>query len=212
MLPDEEIVARILNGEKLLYESLIRKYNQRLYRIGRSIVNDDDEVEDIMQTAYLNAYVNLAGFKNNSSFSTWLTKILINESLLYKKRKAKLEKILVEKQEIQHHTETPLAGLMNTELKILLEKSIARLPEKYRLVFVMREVEEMSTNETMETLNLSESNVKVRLNRAKEMLRDSLSSQYRYSGVYDFHLTRCDRVTNHVMVQIEQMSNYQLAN
>jgi RNA polymerase sigma-70 factor (ECF subfamily) len=212
MLPDEEIVARILNGEKQLYESLIRKYNQRLYRIGRSIVNDDDEVEDIMQTAYLNAYVNLAGFKNNSSFSTWLTKILINESLLYKKRKVKLEKILVEKQEIQHHTETPLAGLMNTELKILLEKSIARLPEKYRLVFVMREVEEMSTNETMETLNLSESNVKVRLNRAKEMLRDSLSSQYRYSGVYDFHLTRCDRVTNHVMVQIEQMSNYQLAN
>jgi len=212
MLNDEEIVARILNGEKQLYESLIRKYNQRLYRIGRSIVNDDDEVEDIMQTAYLNAYVNLAGFKNNSSFSTWLTKILINESLLYKKRKVKLEKILVEKQEIQHHTETPLAGLMNTELKILLEKSIAILPEKYRLVFVMREVEEMSTNETMETLNLSESNVKVRLNRAKEMLRDSLSSQYRYSGVYDFHLTRCDRVTNHVMVQIEQMSNYQLAN
>ena len=203
MLSDEEIVARILSGEKQLYESLIRKYNQRLYRIGRSIVNDDNEVEDIMQTAYLNAYVNLAGFENKSSFSTWLTKILINESLLHKKRKAKLEQILIEKQDVKHHTDTPLTGLMNNELKIVLEKSIAVLPEKYRLVFVMREVEEMSTSETMETLNLTESNVKVRLNRAKEMLRDSLSSQYRFSGVYDFHLTRCDRMANYVMTRID---------
>ena len=203
MLSDEEIVARILSGEKQLYESLIRKYNQRLYRIGRSIVNDDNEVEDIMQTAYLNAYVNLAGFENKSSFSTWLTKILINESLLHKKRKIKLEQILIEKQDVKHHTDTPLTGLMNNELKIVLEKSIAVLPEKYRLVFVMREVEEMSTSETMETLNLTESNVKVRLNRAKEMLRDSLSSQYRFSGVYDFHLTRCDRMVNYVMTRID---------
>lgn len=173
---------------------------------GRSIVNDDDEVEDIMQTAYLNVYLNLAGFKNNSSFSTWLIKILINESLLHKKRKAKLEHILLERQGAMHHTETPLSGLMNAELRILLEKSIAVLPEQYRLVFVMREVEEMSTTETMETLNLTESNVKVRLNRAKEMLRDSLSSQYRYSGVYDFHLTRCDRVANYVMARINTIS------
>lgn len=206
MLSDEEIVARILSGEKQMYESLIRKYNQRLYRIGRSIVNDDNEVEDIMQTAYLNAYVNLAGFENKSSFSTWLTKILINESLLHKKRKAKLEQILIEKQDVKHYTDTPLTGLMNNELKIVLEKSIAVLPEKYRLVFVMREVEEMSTSETMKTLNLTESNVKVRLNRAKEMLRDSLSSQYRFSGVYDFHLTRCDRMANYVMTRIDTIS------
>jgi len=206
MLSEEEIVARILSGEKKLYESLIRKYNQRLYRIGRSIVNDDNEVEDIMQTAYLNAYVNLARFENKSSFSTWLTKILINESLLHKKRKAKLEQILIEKQDVKYHSDTPLTGLMNNELKIVLEKSIAVLPEKYRLVFVMREVEEMSTRETMETLNLTESNVKVRLNRAKEMLRDSLSSQYRFSGVYDFHLTRCDRMVNYVMTRIDTVS------
>ena len=206
MLSDEEIVARILSGEKQLYESLIRKYNQRLYRIGRSIVNDDNEVEDIMQTAYLNAYVNLAGFENKSSFSTWLTKILINESLLHKRRKAKLEQILIEKQDVKYHSDTPLTGLMNNELKIVLEKSIAVLPEKYRLVFVMREVEEMSTSETMETLNLTESNVKVRLNRAKEMLRDSISSQYRFSGVYDFHLTRCDKMANYVMTRIDTIS------
>jgi RNA polymerase sigma factor (sigma-70 family) len=202
MLSDEEIIARIVQGEKRLYESLIRKYNQRLYRIGRSIVNDDTEVEDIMQTTYLNAYLNLASFGNKSTFSTWLVKILINESLLHKKRKTKLQQILIEKQDLNHSTETPLTGLMNHELKIILEKSISALPEKYRLVFVMREVEDMSTNETMETLNLSESNVKVRLNRAKEMLRDNLSSQYK--GIYDFHLTRCDSMVNRVMSHIHR--------
>jgi RNA polymerase sigma-70 factor (ECF subfamily) len=207
MLTDEEIVDRVIGGENHLYESLIRKYNQRLYRISRSIVNDDDEVEDIMQTAYLNAYLNLSAFKNKSSFGTWLTRILINESLLHKKRKIKLDKILVEKQDLNYSNETPLTGLMNNELKTILEKSIATLPEKYRLVFVMREIEEMSTNETMETLNLTESNVKVRLTRAKEMLRDVLSSHYKTSGVYDFHLTRCDKIANHVMTQINTIAH-----
>lgn len=203
MLSDEEIVTQIINGEKHLYETLIRKYNLRLYRISRSIVNDDSVVEDIMQTAYVNAYMNLAGFKNKSSFSTWLTKILINESLLYKKRKIKLDQILTEKQETDYHSETPLKGLMNSELKTILERSIAGLPEKYRLVFVMREIEEMNIDETMATLNLTESTVKVRLNRAKEMLRNNLSGYYRSLEPDDFHLTRCDRVVNYVMTQIK---------
>ena len=210
MLSDEEIVTQILNGEKYLYETLIRKYNVRLYRISLSIVNDDSVVEDIMQTAYLNAYLNLAGFKNKSSFSTWLTKILINESLLYKKRKIRLDQILIEKQETRYHSETPLKGLMNSELKTLLEKTIASLPEKYRLVFVMREVEEMSIEETMASLNLTESTVKVRLNRAKEMLRNNLSNYYRSLGPDDFHLSRCDRVVDYVMTQIKNAPQGQL--
>ena len=155
MLSDEEIITQILNGKKYLFEALIRKYNLRLYRISRAIVNDDSVVEDIMQTAYVNAYLNLAAFKNKSSFSTWLTKILINESLLYKKRKIRLDQILIEKHETDYHSETPLKSLMNSELKTILEKTIASLPEKYRLVFVMREVEEMSIDETMATLNLT---------------------------------------------------------
>ena len=85
---DEEIVKRVVNGEKHLYEKLMRKFNERLYRISMSIINDDKEAEDIMQTAYLNAYRQLSNFKHQSSFSTWLIRILINESLLHKKRKA----------------------------------------------------------------------------------------------------------------------------
>ena len=201
MLNDEEIVDRIIKGETHLYESLMRKYNLRLFRISMSIINDDMAVEDVMQTAYLNAWLNLARFENKSSFSTWLTRILINESLLYKKKKLRQQE-LAEKQESNYLTETPLNDLMNKELKVLLEKTIADLPEKYKMVFVMREIEQMSTNETMETLNLSESNVKVRLNRAKEMLRGNLSSYYKSTQLYEFNLIRCDKVVDFVMGKI----------
>ena len=204
-LCDEKIVERVLKGEKQLFENLMRKFNSRLYRIGMAIVNDDQEVEDVMQTAYINAYLHLSDFQNKSTFGTWLTRIFINESLLFAKKRKKKNQIAIDHQEIAHH-ETPLNSLMNTELKTLLEKSISDLPEKYRLVFVMREIEEISTSETMEVLNLSESNVKVRLNRAKEMLRNDLDKQYKSSQLYNFHLSRCDRVVNFVMHKILQTS------
>ena len=159
---DEEIVERVLKGERHLFESLMRKFNQRLYRMGMAIVNDNEEVEDVMQTAYLNAYLHLADFRKKSTFGTWLTRIFINESLLFVKNRKKHKQTMIDNHDIVHY-ETPLNGLMNNELKAILEKSIADLPEKYRLVFLMREIEEISTNETMEVLNLSESNVKVRL-------------------------------------------------
>lgn len=201
-LKDEELVLRILNGETHLYEMLMRKFNQQLYRIGMSIVNDDQEVEDIMQITYINAYRNLASFKHHSSFNTWLTKILINESLLHKKRKSKFEKTLMESEYNDQHTETPLDNLMNKELKVILERAVAALPEKYRIVFMMREVQGMSTNETMEALDLGESNVKIRLTRAKEMLRTELTSYWQPDNLYAFNLIRCDRIVNNVMKQI----------
>jgi RNA polymerase sigma-70 factor (ECF subfamily) len=186
-----------------LFETLIRKYNIRLYRICISIVNDESVVEDIMQTAYVNAYSNLAGFKSRSSFSTWLIRILINESLLYKKRKVRLDQIVIERKETPYHSETPLKDLMNRELKTILKKAITSLPEKYRLVFVLREIDGMSTDETMTTLNLTESTVKVRLNRAKEMLRNNLGSYYKSLEPDDFHLSRCDRIVECVMTEIK---------
>jgi len=201
MLTDEQIVDHILKGESHLYEGLMRKYNRRLFRISLSIINDDMGVEDVMQTAYLNAWINLPKFKNKSSFGTWLTRILINESLLYKNKKLKQQELIKEQKE-NYLSETPLNDLMNKELKLLLEKTIADLPEKYKMVFVMREIEEMSTNETMDVLNISESNVKVRLNRAKEMLRGNLSSYYRSNQLYEFNLIRCDKVVSFVMGKI----------
>jgi len=199
---DKEIIARILAGEKHLYENLMRKYNSRMFRISMSIINDDMDAEDIMQTAYISAYQQLRSFTGKSAFSTWLIRILINESLLHKKRRLRRQEILSKQEIIESHNDTPLNSLMNKELKNILEKAVLTLPEKYRLVFVMREIENMSTCETMDVLNIGESNVKIRLNRAKEMLRNELSTQFKSQQLFDFHLTRCDRVVNFVMDRI----------
>lgn len=203
-ISDEEIIQRVVRGEKQLYEQLMRKYNQRMYRISRAIVNDDMEAEDVMQTAYLNAYLQLPGFKNKSSFGTWLTRILINESLLHKKKSLKRQQLYDGVKPETEHKETPLKNLMNKELKTILESAVSRLPDKYRLVFVMREIQEMSTTETMEILNLGESNIKIRLSRAKEMLRQELSSHYKSAELFEFHLSRCDRIVGSVMNKIRQ--------
>jgi RNA polymerase sigma factor (sigma-70 family) len=202
LLKDEEIVDRILKGETELYALLIRRFNRRLYRISMSIVNNDMEAEDVMQTAYLNAYLQLPGFQNKSGFGTWLTRILINESLLHKKKQLKRRQLASGTMENDHSTFNPLNELMNKELKRMLETAVSNLPEKYRLVFVMREIEEMSTLETMDILRLSESNVKVRLNRAKEMLRNELSAYYRSEQVFEFNLVRCDRIERFVTGRI----------
>lgn len=200
MPSDEEIIERIIKGEKQLFEKLIRKYNDRLFRIAMAIIYDEDEARDIMQTTYLNAYLQLPAIQNKSSFSTWLTRILINESLLRKKKKFKQQQLL-NRQPGNNENETPLKNLLNKELKTLLEKAISDLPEKYKLVFVMREIEEMSISETMEVLKISESNVKARLSRAKEILRQNISGK-QWKEVYKFKLPLCDKIVNNVMSKI----------
>jgi len=207
-ISDNEIISRVLKGEKNLYANIVRKYNQRLYRVGMSIINDDTEVEDVMQVAYIRAYENLGKFAFKSAFSTWITRILINESLLrLKKRKQSLnmnDDMMTN--EIYHHrladSQTPLMSVVNSELKVILEKAIRQLPEKYRTVFIMREIESMNIAETRECLDLSEVNVKVRLNRAKAMLKNSLAEYYRKEDILNFHLSRCDRIVENVMRQI----------
>jgi RNA polymerase sigma factor (sigma-70 family) len=203
-IDDKELVKRILAGEKNLYALIIRKYNQRLYRIGISIINNKMEVEDVMQTAYLKAYENLGKFKFQSSFSTWIAKILVNESLSHLKkqrqaRKAKEKKQLPESKLSQVELQTPLLKLLNAELKALLETSIQQLPEKYRTVFVMRELENMSVAETMECLGISEANVKVRLNRAKVMLQTILRSYLNEDEILQLYSTHCDHMVDKVM-------------
>src|SRR4030095_266200 len=209
-LSDEETITRVLAGEKDLYALIVSRYNQRLYRVGMSIIKDPAEVEDVMQVAYIKAYENLGKFEFKSSFSTWLTRILINESLLrLKKRKQSvcMNQDITNNQFYHPKMEarTPLNQVLNTELKGMLEEAILRLPEKYRAVFIMREIENMNVAETQACLDLSEANVKVRLNRAKAMLQNSLRDFYKKEDLFNFHFSRCDRITNIVMKQIEKL-------
>ena len=195
-MTDEELIARILAGEKRLFELLIRKYNQRLYRIGMSILENEAETEDAMQTAYINAYEHLSGFEQRSSFGTWLTRIMLNQCY---EQKRKSKQVLVNLEPDNFVTmNTAVNELANKELSGALQQAVAKLPEKYRLVFVLREIEDLSVRETSAALNIEESNVKVRLNRAKTMLRENLNS-YMKDYVYSFHLTKCDRIVNNVL-------------
>ena len=208
-ISDSEVIARILTGEKNLYAVLVRRYNQRLYRVAMSIMNDDSEAEEAMQVAYIKGFENLRKFEHKAAFSTWLIRILINECLLRtKKRKQSLtmNDDMIESEIHQRFTDqvqTPLATMLNSELKTVMEKAISQLPDKYRTIFIMRELENMTIAETQECLNLTEVNVKVRLNRAKAMLRNSLASLYKKEDLLSFHLSRCDRITDNVMKQIE---------
>ncbi len=206
---DEELISRILNGEKGLYEHIMRRYNERMYRTCMSIIHDDAEAEDIMQNAYVKAYENLHKFEGKSKFGTWLLRILINESLLWlQKNKRKIsyqQSVLADNKTDSFNTKTnnPAHQVMNNELKKILEEAIGQLPQKYRTVFIMREVENMSTEETGKSLQISQINVKVRLNRAKEMLRKTLVNS-EYKELYSFHAIRCDRVINNVMQKINE--------
>lgn len=208
-ISDEEVIARVLNGEKRLYALIVRKYNQRLYRIAMSILDSDAEAEDVMQTTYLNAYEHLASFASRSSFATWLTRIAINEGLLRLRKSRRAVSMSEETmntpvyQRYITDKQNPAMQVLNSELKIMLEDAIRKLPEKYRTVFVMREVEGMNVAETGECLNISAVNVKVRLNRAKSLLRTTLGSYYKKDEIFHFHLSRCDRVVDHVMSRID---------
>lgn len=208
---DNELIALILQGEKERYGTIVRRYNQRMYRVAISILNDENEVEDAMQVAYINAFENLKNFVFKSSFSTWLTRILINECLARLKKRARtivmndnnIENAMLYRQAID--TQTPVTKVLNSELRVVLDDAIRKLPEPYRAVFVMREIENMNVAETQECLSLSEVNVKVRLNRAKAMLRNLLSGYYQKEDLLHFHLTRCDRITNAVLAAIENL-------
>lgn len=198
--PDEELVRRILAGEKRQFELLIRKHNQRLFRIGMSILENEIEVEDAMQNAYISAYEHLSDFEGRSSFSTWLIRIMLNQCYT-QKNKSKHIFSSFEQPDKFITMRTPANELTNKELGNLLEEAIALLPEKYRIVFVMREIEEMSVRETSTVLNIEEPNVKVRLNRAKTMLRKNLN-EYMKDRIYNFHITKCDRIVDRVMQQL----------
>ncbi|HEX2960907.1 MAG TPA: RNA polymerase sigma factor, partial [Ignavibacteriales bacterium] len=202
LLSDEEIVKKVTGGDINFYEVIMRRYNQRLFRIGHAYLRDDDEIEDAIQSAYLKAYEQLNNFQGRSSFSTWLIRIYINELLQGLKKKKRFQNYFdpdlinnsYDPPEVgTYNMETPYNSTLNNELKDILEKAVDELPEKYRVVFIMREIEDMSVSETSKSLNITEANVKVRLNRAKNILRESLSQYYHYKDIYNFNLIRCDR-------------------
>jgi RNA polymerase sigma-70 factor (ECF subfamily) len=206
---DEEVVWRVRAGETALFEILMRRHNQRIYRIVRGILDDDGEAEDVMQDAYVRAYQHLGQFEGRSTFVTWLTRIAMHEAFARAerlKRQTSLndDELIADMNSTLAPTDSPERNVANRELQLALEAAILSLPPKYRTVMMMRDVEELSTAEAASVLEISEEAVKTRLHRARALVRRALFKQ---SGVcarelFPFPATRCNRVVAAVLVRI----------
>lgn len=208
-LTDLEIVRRVKAGEGALFELLMRRYNQRLYRVARSIVKDDAEAEDVMQQAYVNAYTHLDQFADRAKFSTWLTRITVYEALARLRRRGRLTEIDAMSDQdsravMASRGPDPEQEAMTGELRLALERSLDSIPEIYRMAFVLREVEGLSTAEAAQCLETSEDVVKTRLHRARVLLRRELMARAgsEAGDAFRFHAVRCDRVVAAVFAQL----------
>ena len=205
---DEDLVRRIRAGDTNGFELLMRRYNQRLYRVARGIVRDHAEAEDVMQQAYLNAYTHLHQYESRGSFAGWLTRIAVHEAFAGHRRRAAAavtESIADDGpcERIASPSPDPEQAALSSELRRGLEANIDALAEAYRPVFVLREVEGLSTAETAAALGLSEDVVKTRLHRARAMLREALAREGQRPGeAFRFGLERCDRLVAAVLARL----------
>ena len=202
VLTDNEVIERILNGEKNLFELLLRRNNQRLYRVFRSYINSEENIEDLMQETYIKSFKKLNQFNAKSSFSTWLIRIGINEVLqeIRKKQKKPIHNETDNIMELKDNSRlNPEKNMINKEVRFFYEKAIDQLPEKYRIVFMMHEIDDMSQSSISECLNISRSNVKVRLYRARRLLKDELYKLSPDFKMFEFGNSHCDNLVNKVM-------------
>jgi RNA polymerase sigma-70 factor (ECF subfamily) len=218
---DAELARRIAGRDERAFEAVMREHNRMLYRLARSILKDDAEAEDAVQEAYFSAYRNIAGFRGGAKLSTWLARIVINEAYgRLRKRKAAVvvplesariggdsrpeEGIMVEGTE-----ERPDAAALRAELRGLLERRIDALPEPFRIVFVLRDVEEMSVEEAADCLDIPAATVRTRAFRARALLRESLSRDLDAATVdaFGFAGQRCDRIVANVLERARQFNS-----
>lgn len=207
-LTDEEIVTLVRDGYASLFEILMRRYNQRIYRIVRTILRDDSEAEDVMQEAYVRAYQHLGGFAGQAKFSTWLTKIAIHEAFARLRRFARTGgPVAVPDQDsdigymMRSKERDPEAQTYDHELRSVLENAISALPDAYRAVFVLRVVEGLNINETAAALDVGVETVKTRLHRGRALLRKTLQDRAGIVAqqIFPFHASRCNRVVETVL-------------
>lgn len=209
-MTDAELVRGIRNGQGACFEIVMRRYNQRLFRAARAIVRDDDEAEDVLQQAYVNAYLHLDQFEQRAQFSTWLTRIVIYEALGRARKAGRMQQLDDASGEdsimdrVQSPDRDPEEQLYRGELAALVERAVTNLPDTFRGVFMLREVEGLSTEETAECLGLNEATVKTRLHRARVLLRRELTAEVGPSAsvAFQFKGHRCDRVVSAVAARL----------
>jgi RNA polymerase sigma-70 factor, ECF subfamily len=222
---DQEIVTRVRAGDTGLYEIIMRRYNQRLYRVTRAILRDESEAEDVIQDAYVRAYQHLDQFAGHAPFSIWLTRIAVHEALRRLQQRRRSQQFDERGQDEDgfmnsSRTSTADAVIAETspdpeqraaiaELGKLLEEAVLDLPAPYRTVIMLRDIEELSTAETATALELTEENVKVRLHRGRALMRDHLFARVGPSckSAFPFMGANCDRVVLGVSGRLRELNS-----
>ncbi len=211
-VPDAEVVRRVRAGDTALFEVLMRRHNPLVYRTIRSILRDEAEAEDAMQQAWLRCYAHLGEFGGHAAFSTWLVRIALNEALGRTRAGARLAVVdeIPEGEEpfMSEPVESPEQRASVREAVALVEQAIDALPPHHRTVFVLRDVQGLSTAEVAESLGITEESVRIRLYRAHATVREALFARVRTSAseAFPFLAPRCDRIVRAVLAGIARES------
>lgn len=213
-LSETDLIGKIVQGETALYEVLIRRNNPHLYKVGRSFGFRHEDVEDLMQEAFVNAYTSLSQFEGRSLFKTWIIRIMYNEC--HRRLRKFSFKNEVQTENTMKEDVAPLfqkADGSDTQQKVLtrelngvIEAALLKLPVEQRTVFSLRELNGLSVAETSEIMNISQVNVRVRLNRARQMLRKEIEKIYSAEDIFEFNLVYCDGIVDRVMQRIAGMT------
>ena len=218
-LSDANLAARIVGGDEAAFTLLMRRYNQTLYRTARSILKDDAEAEDAVQEAYLLAYKAMPGFRGDAKLSTWLVKIVVNESIARMRKRARRAEVIhldgqthediqaAEGYMNEATTEEPERAALQAEARRLLEARIDKLPDAFRTVFVLRALEEMTVEEAAASLGINEATVRSRFFRARALLREGLAREIDFAldRAFSFAGDRCDRIVAGVIAKLERL-------
>ena len=209
---DEEVARRVRAGDVDLFEVLMRRYDERVYRVVRSVLRNDAETEDVTQKAWVRAFTHLSQFKGRARFSTWLTRIALHEAWADARRRRRYEALETRSARDSERRSPsimsprdPEQEASRSEAASLIETAIEALPARYRVVFVLRVLEELSTAETAACLELTVDTVKTRLHRARAMLKGDLARfGFARAGVYRFLGVRCDRMVEAVVDRLRR--------
>ncbi len=218
---DAVLVELALRGHQAAFAQIMQRCNQRLFRVARGIVNNDSEAEDIVQEAYMHAFDKLSTFRGDASLLTWLTRIVINEARgRLRHERPTVDLLALETSPANDHRvvafrpkfgeEDPSAAVARAQIRGLIENAIADLPSAFRVVFVMREVEQCSVEETASLLDIRPETVKTRLYRARRLLRTALEGTVLASltGAFPFLGPRCERMTQSVLKRVTPVTGW----
>lgn len=213
--PEADLVRGTRDGSEAAVRELIRRLNPRLFRVARGIVSSDAEAEDVVQNAYLSAFAKLDSFREEASFTTWITRIAINEAKMQRRRDRPNEVYdTVAENDASHILAFPGQGsepieatVGRAQIRAITEKAVADLPPDLRLVFILRETEGLTTADAAKALNINPITVKTRLYRARRRLKTSLEEQARggFETIFPFDGQRCVHMADRVVLALKDM-------